>query len=92
METIRFNEDVYPISEFRTNTAGLIDKIKNTKRPILLTQNGKGTAILLDVKVFDELIEKTEFITGIAKGLDDIQKGKIINHSEVKRRVQKYTR
>ena len=92
METIRFNEDVYPISEFRTNTAGLIDKIKNTKRPILLTQNGKGTAILLDVKAFDELIEKTEFITGIAKGLDDIQKGKIINHSEVKRRVKKYTR
>lgn len=92
METVRFNEDVYPISEFRTNTAGLIDKVKNTKRPILITQNGKGTAILLDVKTFDELIEKTEFIIGIAKGLDDIQKGKIINHSEVKRRVKKYTR
>lgn len=91
METIRFNEDVYPISEFRTNTASLIDKIKNTKRPILLTQNGKGTAILLDVKAFDELIEKTEFITGIAKGLDDIQKGKIVNHSEVKKRMKKYT-
>lgn len=91
METIKFNEDVYQISEFRTNTAGLIDKIKNTKRPILLTQNGKGTAILLDVKAFDELIEKTEFITGIAKCLDDIQKGKIVNHSEVKKRMKKYT-
>jgi len=39
METIRFNEDDYPISEFPTNTASLIDKIKNTKRPILLTLN-----------------------------------------------------
>ncbi len=90
METIKFNEDIYPISKFRTNTAGLIEKVKSTKRPILLTQNGKGTAILLDVKTFDELIEKTEFIIGIAKGLDDIQKGKIISHSEVKRRMRKY--
>ena len=40
MTTIHLSEDVIPMSEFRDNLAGFIKQMQETKRPMLITQNG----------------------------------------------------
>jgi antitoxin YefM len=79
------NDDIHPISDFRHNVAELIEKTKQTKRPILITQNGKGTAVLVDVVNYEEL----ELLADIAKGLKDIKEGKVMSNEEAKRRIKK---
>ena len=79
------NEDIHPISDFRHNVAELIEKTKQTKRPILITQNGKGTAVLVDVANYEEL----ELLADIAKGLKDIKDGRVVSHEDVKKRIKK---
>ena len=79
------NDDIHPISDFRHNVAELIEKTKQTKRPILITQNGKGTAVLLDVSNYEEL----ELLADIAKSLQDVKEGNTISNEEAKKRLRK---
>ncbi|MGD1008450.1 MAG: type II toxin-antitoxin system Phd/YefM family antitoxin [Ignavibacteriaceae bacterium] len=79
------NDDIHPISDFRHNVAELIEKTKQTRRPILITQNGKGTAVLVDVANYEEL----ELLADIAKGLKDMKDGRVISNEEAKRRIKK---
>jgi prevent-host-death family protein len=79
------NDDIHPISDFRHNVAELIERTKQTKRPILITQNGKGTAVLVDVANYEEL----ELLADISKGLKNIKVGKVISNEEAKKRIKK---
>lgn len=45
-------EDVLPISELRLRAAQQVDKIQETKRPLVITQYGKAVAILMEVSQF----------------------------------------
>jgi prevent-host-death family protein len=79
------NDDIHPISDFRHNVAELIEKTKQTKRPILITQNGKGTAVLVDVANY----EKLELLADIAKSLKNIKDGKVISNEEAMKKIKK---
>jgi antitoxin YefM len=50
MSQINIEQDIKPLSEFRANTASLVKQVKETKRPLIITQHGKSTAVLMDVK------------------------------------------
>jgi antitoxin YefM len=45
-------EDVLPISELRLRAAQQIEKIQNTRRPLVITQYGKAVAVLMEVSQF----------------------------------------
>lgn len=45
MKRINISEDIRSLSEFRANTAALIDQVRKTKRPMVLTQNRKSAAV-----------------------------------------------
>ena len=40
-------EDVRTLSEFRANTAAFVNQVKETRRPLILTQHGRSAAVLL---------------------------------------------
>lgn len=60
MVRFRPDEDIRPLSEFRANAASFVAQAHKTKRPIILTQHGKGAAVLLDVGLYQELVDKIE--------------------------------
>ena len=49
MININLDSDIKPLSEFRANAAIFVKHVKETKRPLVLTQRGKSAAVLLDV-------------------------------------------
>jgi prevent-host-death family protein len=54
------NTDIQPITAFRANTAALIARVRETKRPVVLTQHGRGAAVLLDVDAYQEMLDRQE--------------------------------
>jgi antitoxin YefM len=56
MKSIDLENDIRPLSEFRANTASLVRQVKKTGRPLVLTQHGKSTVVLLDVRHYQSLI------------------------------------
>jgi antitoxin YefM len=87
MSTIRFSEDVRPVSEFRANAAAFIEQIQTTRRPILLTQHGRGAAVLIDVAEYERLVERAEVLEDIRVAEEQIARGEGIEHEEAKQQL-----
>ncbi len=60
MPRIRLDKDLRPVTEFRANAAALINQVRETKRPVVLTQRGRGAVVLVDVEEYQRMIEALE--------------------------------
>ena len=87
MQRIKLNTDIRPLSEFRANVASIIDEVRKTKRPIVITQHGKSAAVMLDVSEYESLLEKLELLTDIHTAETQLQKEEGISHREAKQNI-----
>ena len=62
---MKIDQDIKPLSEVRTGVANFIKQVHNTKRPLIITQHGKGVAVLLDVQEYEKMQEKLELLTDV---------------------------
>lgn len=92
MASLRPSTDVRPVTEFRANTSAVIDQMHSTKRPVVLTQHGRSAAVLLDVSVYEGLLDEIELLRDLRVAEEQIGAGKVIPHAEVVRRMrEKYS-
>ena len=82
METFDI-KNIRPLTDFRNNMKEYIGELKKNKKPIILTQHGKGTAVLLDAEKYQELQDQIDFMRKVALGLDDIKNNRVHPFSEV---------
>lgn len=52
--SISFKEDILPISELKKNTKKILVQIRRTRRPVILTVNGKADSVLIDVESYEK--------------------------------------
>ena len=55
MRKLRVAEDIIPIAEFKTHASAYFRRLHRTRRPMVITQNGKPAAVVLSPEEFDEL-------------------------------------
>ena len=87
MQRIQLDEDVRSLSEFKAKAGSFIEKVRRTKRPIVLTQNGKSAAVLIDVSEYESLLEKLELLTEIKVAEAQLERGEFLDHEEAKMKV-----
>jgi len=87
MYRIQLDEDIKPLSEFRANASRLIQHVRKTKRPLVLTQRGKSSAVLIDVAEYEKLLYNAELQLDIKLAEEQIEKGRLVSHSEAKKKV-----
>jgi antitoxin YefM len=87
MKRVRVNEDIRPMSEFRTGIASFLKQIHNTKRPLIITQHGKGVAVLLDAGEYEAMQERIEVLQDIQTSVGQIETGQGVDHDRAKRTV-----
>jgi prevent-host-death family protein len=80
-------EDVRPLSEFRANAAALVNQVRSTRRPLILTQHGRSAAVLLDVRAYEDLVEHAELLRDIQVAETQVAEGKFIEHSNFKKYI-----
>jgi antitoxin YefM len=85
MAPLRPSTDVRPVTEFRANTSSVIDQMHSTKRPVVLTQHGRSAAVLLDVEVYEGMLDEIAFLRDLRVSEDQIAAGQVIAHAEVAR-------
>jgi antitoxin YefM len=83
------NQDVRPLSEFRANATGFIEQVRESKRPLLITQHGRGAAVLIDVDEYEYLLEKLELLQDVQKAEEQIAAGKVVPHETARKRILK---
>ncbi|MFK0732135.1 MAG: type II toxin-antitoxin system Phd/YefM family antitoxin [Gloeotrichia echinulata IR180] len=71
--------DIYPLSEFQRGAKAFLVRLKETKAPIVLTVNGKATAVVQDAEGYQQLLDRVELlesIVGIRKSIAEFEQGK----------------
>jgi len=79
---VRFSEDVKQVSELKTRGAEIIDQVRRTRRPILLTRRGRGVAVLVDVEEYEALVERQNFLEAVAEGVQAAANGDLHPHED----------
>lgn len=51
--SINILEDICSITDLKRNTRDVLDQVHRTKRPVILTVNGRADLVLLDAKTFE---------------------------------------
>jgi antitoxin YefM len=83
--TIKPTEDIQSLTAFRANVASFVDRVRETGRPLILTQHGKSAAVLLGAADYEALIEELEILRDIQISEQELAEGRGIPHDEVVR-------
>ena len=70
---------IIPSSDLRNKYNEISETCHKTGKPIYITKNGKGDLALIDINVFEYMIEKYDLYEEIEKGRKDIKEGRIIS-------------
>lgn len=89
MPRFKFNQDIKPLSEVREGIAKYIKQICNTKRPLVITQHGKGVAVLLDIDEYEAQQERLELLSDVQTSLNQLENGQGMDHENAKEEVIK---
>jgi len=64
-----------------------VKQVKESKRPLILTQHGKSSPVLIDVAEYQALIEKLEVLQEIQIAEQQIADGKYFTNEQVQERL-----
>lgn len=65
---------ILPVNELK-NTASIMKTCQESPVPIVITKNGYGEAVMMSVKLYEEMFAKMQAGVLINASLDDIEKG-----------------
>ena len=72
-------KDIQPLTTFRRRSGQFLKQIKKSKRPVVLTVNGKAAAVVQDAEAYQRLLDiaaRADAREGIRQGLEDARKGR----------------
>jgi len=88
MAPLRPSTDVLPVTEFRANTSTMLTRLQATQRPVILTQHGRGTAVVMDVGVYEGMLDEIAILRDIRIAEEQIARGEGIPHEAAVARLR----
>ena len=73
-------KDIQSLTTFRRRSGDFLKQIKKSKRPVVLTVNGKAAAVVQDAEAYQRLLDiaaSADAAEGIRQGLENARKGNI---------------
>ena len=75
--------DVRPVTQRKTRAAELLRTVDETRRPIVITQNGKPRGVLLDFESYQEIRQSSLLLKLLAQGEADVRAGRVLAQEDV---------
>ena len=69
---LSITEDIRSITDLKRKTNSVLEQIHKTKRPVVLTVNGKAEAVLMDAKEFEKITNAFSLLKLLIPAEDDI--------------------
>lgn len=89
MQRFKVDQDIRSMSEFRTGIASFLKQVHDTKRPLIITQHGKGAAVILDVGEYEAMQDKIELLQDIHTSIAQLENGQGVTHKDAKANLLK---
>lgn len=73
------SKDIQSLTAFRRKPSAFMKRLKKTKRPVVLTINGKAEVVVQDAESYQRLLDiaaQSDVFEAIRQGLDDVAHGR----------------
>ena len=88
---ICLESDIQPVSELRARTAAVLKQVRDSGRPVVLTQRGRSAAVLLDIGSYQSLLEELETLRDVVAARADVAAGRVLSNEEARARLRART-
>ncbi|UHD16457.1 type II toxin-antitoxin system Phd/YefM family antitoxin [Thiocapsa bogorovii] len=84
--SVKFSEDVVPLTDLKVNPGRVVKHAVEAHRPVLLTSRGRGVAVMQSVADYEQAADERAFMRAVVAGLADLDAGREVSLSEAKAR------
>jgi prevent-host-death family protein len=81
-------KNIRPLTEFRANSAAFVEQVQANGEPIVLTQHGRGCAVLLSLDAYTNLLAALGLLRDVRISEDQIAEGQGAPHEQVATRLR----
>ena len=76
-------KDLIPVAELRANLAACLQRLDDDGRPLVITQRGRATAVLVTPETLDVIEEQRELMSKVLRGLREAEAGQFVDEDEM---------
>jgi prevent-host-death family protein len=80
---MKLNEDIKAVTYMKTHSAELLRQVRQSRRPVVITQHGEASAVLLDVETYETLREATLMLQLASQAEADARADRTLTTDEV---------
>ena len=73
---LSLTEDVKTVSAVKKNLRAVLEQVRDTGRPVVVTVNGKPDAVLIDVDTYERKLKSLNLVSLLAESELDIRQGR----------------
>lgn len=85
--SVKFSEDIVPLTDIKVNPGKIVRHTSESHRPVLLTNRGRGVAVMQSLEDYEKAEEEKAFMRAVVEGLSDLDNGRESSISDVKNRL-----
>ena len=67
---------IVPISDLRGDAANILDRMKKSHEPVVITQRGRATAVMVSVEEYERAAHEREILHLLVQGDKEVASGK----------------
>jgi prevent-host-death family protein len=78
---LNVSRDINSLSNFKRNTSDFLERLRETKSPLVLTLNGVSEIVVQSAEGYQQLLDRLEYletVAGIQRGLEELSEGKAV--------------
>ncbi len=85
---MNISTDIKPISYLKSKAADLLKQINETRRPVIITQNGEPRAVLQDPESFEKMKNAIGILKILSLAEEEIKNNNTMLNEEVMETIQ----
>ncbi|MCA1784388.1 MAG: type II toxin-antitoxin system Phd/YefM family antitoxin [Desulfobacteraceae bacterium] len=74
---MNITNDIKPVTYLKSKAAILLNQINETRRPVIITQNGEPRAVLQDPQSYENMRNAIGLLKLISLGEEDVRHGRV---------------
>ena len=84
--SIKFSEDLVPLTDLKANQGRVVRHAAEAHRPVLFTSRGRGVAVVQSVSDYEKAEEERAFMRAVVAGLADLEARREVSLYEARAR------
>jgi prevent-host-death family protein len=77
---VNLSQDIHSLTDFKRNTSDFMSQMKKTRRPVVLTVNGKAELVVQHAESYQQILdrlERFEAVEAIRFGITAAKEGRV---------------